>query len=66
MTVYVKALKCRPYVEVMHLSRSEWTKDEVSAFRKFAADGTCDKFIKEWESVCNRLNPNRRRMKYEW
>lgn len=66
MTVYVKPLKCRPYVEVMHLNRSEWTSDEKSAFRKFNPDANADKFIREWEQTCNRLNPNRKKMKYDW
>ena len=66
MTVYVKPFKCRPYNELRHIKTAQWTKDELSAFRKFNPDGNIDKFIREWEQVCNRLNPNRKKMKYDW
>lgn len=66
MTVYVKPFKCRPYNELRHIKASQWTKDELSAFRKFNPDGNIDKFIREWEQVCNKLNPNRKKMNYDW
>lgn len=65
-TVIVRPYKCRPYSELRHIKITEWTKDEFSAFRKFNPDGNIDKFIREWEQTCNRLNPNRKMMKYDW
>lgn len=66
MTVYVKPFKCRPYNELRHIKTAQWTKDELSAFRKFNPDGNIDKFIREWEQICNKLNPDRKAMKYDW
>lgn len=65
MTVYVKPFKCRPLSELRNMKTSEWTKDELSAFRKFNPDGNIDCFIREWEQVCSKLNPNRKETKYE-
>ncbi len=65
MTVYVKPFKCRPYNELRYIKTTQWTKDELSVFRKFNPDGNIDKFIREWEQVCNKLNPNRKKMKYD-
>lgn len=66
MTVYVKPYNCRPLAELRHIKSHKWTKDELSAFRKFNPDGNIDKFIREWEQVCNKLNPNRKKMNYGW
>lgn len=66
MTVYVKPYNCRPLAELRYISSHNWTKDECSAFKKFNPDGNIDKFIREWEQTCNKLNPNRKKMKYEW
>ena len=65
MTVYVKPYNCRPLAELRHIKSYKWTKDELSAFRKFNPDGNIDRFIREWEEICNKLNPTRRGMKYE-
>lgn len=64
-TVICQPFKCRPYSLLVTLKTSEWTKDELSAFRKFNPDGNIDKFIREWEQVCNKLNPNRKKMIYD-
>lgn len=58
-------LKCRPYSELINIKTSEWTKDELSAFRKFNQDGNIYRFIQEWETICNKLNPTRKGMKYD-
>lgn len=63
--VICQPFKCRPYSLLVTLKTSEWTKDELSAFRKFNSDGNIDKFIREWETICNKLNPTRKGMKYE-
>lgn len=65
-SVIVQPYKCRSYSELRYIKTHEWTKDELSAFRKFNPDGNIDKFIREWEQACNRLNPNRKVMKYDW
>lgn len=65
MIVYVKPFKCRPYNELRHIKTAQWTKDELSAFRKFNPDGNIDRFIREWEEICNKLNPTRKGMKYD-
>lgn len=64
-TVICQPFKCRPYSELVTLKTSEWTKDELSAFRKFNPDGNIDRFIREWETICNRLNPTRKGMRYD-
>lgn len=64
--VICQPFKCRPLSELRNMKRSEWTKDELSAFRKFNPDGNIDQFIREWETICNRLNPTRKGMKYDW
>lgn len=64
-SVVVKPFKCRPYAELRNIKRSDWTKEELSAFRKFNPDGNIDKFIREWETICNKLNPTRKGMKYD-
>ena len=64
-TVICQPFKCRPYSMLVTLKTSEWTKDELSAFRKFNPDGNIDKFIREYETICNKLNPTRRGMKYD-
>lgn len=64
-TVICQPFKCRSYSELRNIKKSEWTKDELSAFRKFNPDGNIDHFIREWETICNKLNPTRRGMKYE-
>lgn len=66
MTVYVKPFKCRPLSELRNMKISEWTRDELSTFRKFKSGSSIDRFIQEWEQACNRLNPNRKKMKYDW
>lgn len=63
--VLVKPFKCRLYSELRNIKTSEWTKDELSAFRKFNPDGNIDRFIREWEQICNKLNPTRKGMKYD-
>lgn len=60
-TVICQPFKCRPYSLLVTLKISEWTKDELSAFRKINAD----RFICEWEQICNKLNPTRKGMKYD-
>lgn len=60
-TVICQPFKCRPYSLLVTLKTSEWTKDELSAFRKFNPDGNIDCFIREWEEICNKLNPTRKR-----
>lgn len=62
-SVTCQFFKCRPYSELRNIKISEWTKDELSAFRKFSADGNIDRFIREWEETCNKLNPTRKGMK---
>lgn len=64
-TVICQPFKCRPYSLLVTLKTSEWTKDELSAFRKFNSDGNIDRFIREWEEICNKLNPTRKGMKYD-
>lgn len=64
--VISKPYNCRPLSELRYLKFQYWTKDELSAFRKFHTDGNIDKFIREWEATCNRINPNRKAMKYDW
>ena len=64
-TVICQSFKCRPYSLLVTLKTSEWTKDELSAFRKFNPDGNIDRFIREWETICNKLNPTRKGMKYD-
>ena len=64
-TVICQPFKCRPYSVLVTLKTSEWTKDELSAFRKFSPDGNIDRFIREWETICNRLNPTRKGMRYD-
>lgn len=63
--VICQLFKCRPYSLLVTLKRSEWTKDELSAFRKFNSNGNIDRFIREWEEICNKLNPKRKGMKYD-
>lgn len=63
--VISQPFKCRPYSLLVTLKTSEWTIDELSAFRKFNPDGNTDRFIREWEEICNKLNPTRKGMKYE-
>lgn len=63
--VLVKPFKCRPYSELRNIKTSEWTKDELSAFRKFSPDGNIGRFIREWEQICNKLNSTRKGMKYD-
>lgn len=63
--VICQSYKCRPYSELRTIKISEWTKDELSAFRKFNPDGNTDRFIREWEQICNKLNPTRKGMKYD-
>lgn len=62
-TLICQPYKCRPYSELRNIKVSEWTRDEFSAFRKFNADGSMDRFIREWERICNKLNPTRKGMK---
>lgn len=64
--VIYQSFKCRPLSELRNMKTSEWTKDELSAFRKFNPDGNIDRFIREWETICNKLNPTRKGMKYDW
>lgn len=64
-SVLVKPFNCRPLSELRNMKTSEWTKDELSAFRKFNPDGNIDRFIREWETICNRLNPTRKGMRYD-
>lgn len=64
-TVICQPFKCRPYSVLVTLKTSEWTKDELSTFRKFSPDGNIDRFIREWETICNRLNPTRKGMRYD-
>jgi hypothetical protein len=64
-TVICQLFKCRPYSLLVTLKTSEWTKDELSAFRKFNPDGNIDHFIREWEEICNKLNPTRKGTKYD-
>lgn len=64
-TVICQSFKCRPYSELRTINKSEWTKDELSAFRKFNPDGNIGRFIREWEQICNKLNPTRKGMKYD-
>lgn len=64
-TVIRQPLKCRSYSELINIKISEWTKDELSAFRKFNQGGNIDRFIQEWETICNKLNPTRKGMKYD-
>lgn len=64
-TVIYQPFKCRPLSELRNMKTSEWTKDELSAFRKFNPDGNIDRFIREWETICNKLNPTRKGMKYD-
>lgn len=64
-SVIVKPFKCRPYSELRNIKKIEWTKDELSAFRKFDLGGNIDRFIREWEEICNKLNPTREGMKYD-
>lgn len=63
--VICQPFKCRSYSELINIKTSEWTKDELSAFRKFNPDGNIDRFIREWEMICNKLNPARKGMKYD-
>lgn len=65
-TVICQPFKCRSLSELRNMKTSEWTKDELSAFRKFNPDGNIDRFIREWETICNKLNPIRKGMKYDW
>lgn len=62
-TVICQPFKCRQLSELRNMKTSEWTKDELSAFRKFNSDGNIDRFIREWEQICNKLNPARKGMK---
>lgn len=64
--VICQSFKCRPLSELRNMKTSEWTKDELSAFRKFNPDGNIDRFIREWETICNKLNPTRKGIKYDW
>lgn len=64
-TVICQPFKCRPLFELRNMKTSEWTKDELSAFRKFNSGGNIDQFIQEWETICNRLNPTRKGMRYD-
>lgn len=61
----VKPYNCRPLSELRFVPTHKWTKDELSAFRKFKSDGNIDRFIQEWEEICNKLNPTRKGMKYD-
>lgn len=63
--VICQPFKCRPLSELRNMKTSEWTKDELSAFKKFNSDGNIDRFIREWEQICNKLNPTRKGMKYD-
>lgn len=65
-TVICQPFKCRPYSELRYIKTSEWTKDELSAFRKFKPGGNIDRFIWEWEETCNKINPERKGMSYDW
>lgn len=65
-TVTCQFFKCRPYSELRNTKISEWTKDELSAFRKFNPYGNIDRFIREWEEICNKLNPTRKGMEYDY
>lgn len=53
-----KPYDCRPLAVLELKSTKEWTVEEMSAFAKFRGSERTT-FIKEWESVCNRLNPTR-------
>lgn len=64
-TVICQPFKCRPYSELRYIKTSEWTKDELSAFRKFNSDGNIDRFIREWEETCNKINPEKKGMSYD-
>lgn len=64
-TVICQPFNCRPYLVLRNIKTSEWTRDELSAFRKFKSDGSIDRFIREWETTCNRLNPTRKGMIYD-
>lgn len=63
--VICKPFKCRSYSLLVTLKTSEWTKEELSAFRKFNPDGNIDHFIREWEETCNKINPERKGMSYD-
>lgn len=65
-TVTCQFFKCRSYLELMNTGVSEWTEDEISAFRKFNSYDNADRFIREWEEICNKLNPTRKGMKYDY
>lgn len=64
-TVICQPFKCRPYSELRNIKTSKWTKDELSAFRKFNSYSNIDRFIREWETICNKLNPTRKGMRYD-
>lgn len=64
-TVICQPFNCRPYLVLRNIKTSEWTRDELSTFRKFKSDGSIDQFIQEWETICNRLNPTRKGMRYD-
>lgn len=64
-SVLVKPFNCRPYSLLRYIKTSEWTKDELSAFRKFNPGSNIDRFIREWEETCNKINPERKGMKYD-
>lgn len=64
-TVIIQPFKCRPYSELRFIKTSNWTKDELTAFRKFSPDYNIGRFIREWETICNKLNPTRKGMKYD-
>ena len=61
----VKPFNCRPLSKLRNMKTSEWTKDELSAFRKFNSDGNIDRFIREWEETCNKINPERKGISYD-
>jgi len=56
--IMTEPYKTRPLEELRCISTKKWTKDELSAFGKFRG-GDLDNFVKEWETICNKLNPNR-------
>lgn len=63
--VICQPFKCRPYSLLVTLKTSEWTKDELSAFRKFNPYSNIYRFIREWEETCNKINPERKGMSYD-
>lgn len=58
MICLAKPYKCRPLYELLIVNRSDWTRDELTAFSKFTGNELYN-FIEEWETVCTLLNKDR-------